>query len=46
MEYCPRCMRETIGPVCTHCGANLGWQNDSFQLPVGTVLVGGSSGHS
>ena len=46
MEYCPRCMRETTGPVCTHCGANLGWQNDSFQLPVGTVLVGGASGRS
>ena len=46
MEYCPRCMLETIGPVCTHCGTNLGFQNESFQLPVGTVLVGGSSGHS
>lgn len=46
MEYCPHCMLETTGSVCTHCGANLGWQNDSFQLPVGTVLVGGASGHS
>ena len=37
---CESCMKKTANPVCEHCGYPQKKQNESHQLPVGTVLGG------
>ena len=43
MQYCPHCMRPTVGETCTHCGGQLRWKAPPTQLPLGTLLRGSSN---
>lgn len=39
-EYCPHCMQETQGLVCSHCKKEVRFTGKEGHLPVGTVLRG------